>query len=88
MVMDATGKADREDPDTELRWESVRMARAKRRLVEHELTQRRTLLLLTVMLAIVAIVTALTNGPYVGGAFGGAAILPGLAVSTRRSSDR
>jgi fatty acid desaturase len=84
--MDADVEKPQHDPDTELRWERVRMARARRRLVEHELTQRRVLLALTLALALIAIVAALIGHPSLGGVFGGVALAPGAAALSRRSS--
>ena len=68
------------DPDTAMRWESVLLARAQRRLVEHELTRRRTLLLLTVLLAVAGVVLALARDPALGGLFVSGALVPGIAA--------
>jgi hypothetical protein len=72
------------DPHAELLWEDVRIARAKRELIEFELTRRRTLLRLTVALPVVGIILALIGEPYAGGAFLTGAIASGAAAIPRR----
>lgn len=76
------------DPDRELQREIVLTARAERRLVEHELTRRRTLLALTVVLPVSGVVLALLGEPYVGGAFVGGGIVSGAATVPRRSGEQ
>src|ERR1044072_8027876 len=58
-----------------LRWEAFRTERAKRRLVEQELTRQRTLLALTVALAIIGVILALIGEPYAGGGLAGSGVL-------------
>jgi hypothetical protein len=74
------------DPQQELIREVVRTARAERRLVEHELTRRRTLLVVTVVLPVAGVVLALLGDPYVGGAFVGGAVASGAAALPRRGT--
>lgn len=73
------------DPHLELLWEAVLTERAERRLVEFELTRRRTLLALTIALPIAGAVVALIGEPYAGGGLAGsAALASGAAAMARR----
>lgn len=54
------------DPQRELMREVVLTARAERRLIEHELTRRRVLLIVTVALLLAAAALALVGHPYAG----------------------
>ena len=72
------------DQRAELLWEDVRTARAKRRLLEFELTRRRTLLRLTVALPIAGVILALIGEPYAGGMLATGAIASGAAAIPRR----
>lgn len=57
-----------EDPEQALVHEMVLMARAERRLREHELTRRRTLLVLAVVLSIAGVVLTSVGHPTAGAA--------------------
>jgi len=57
-----------EDPEQALLQEAVLMARAERRLREHELTRRRTLLALAVVLSVAGVVLASVGHPTAGAA--------------------
>ena len=72
------------DPSRELEQEIVRTVRAERRLREHELTRRRVLLALTVVLPIVGIVLSSLGDPYAGTTFVGGGLLS--AVIPRSAS--
>jgi hypothetical protein len=71
--------------------EDIKRARAERRLVEHELTRRRVLLGLTVLLVLVGVVAFVLHEPMYGAGFvsGGALSCLGSAFPGGRSkSDR
>lgn len=57
-----------EDPEQALLREVVLMARAERRLREHELTRRRILLALAVVLSVAGVVLASAGHPTAGAA--------------------
>jgi hypothetical protein len=73
-------------PEAELQQEVVLTARAERRLVEHELTRRRTLLALTVVLTVVGAVLAILGEPSLGVAFGLGAVASGAGPRGRGSA--
>lgn len=75
------------DPHTELLWEDVRTKRAKRRLIEHELTRRRTLLILTVGLPIVGVILALFGEPNAGSGLVGVGFLAAGGAALARHRD-
>lgn len=60
------------DGSADLQREALLTARARRRLIEHALVERRTLLALTVVLAIVAVICAI-------GSLTAASVVAGLA---------
>lgn len=64
------------------------MARAERRLIEHELTRRRTLLALTVLLSLLAVILAAIGTPYLGGTLIGGAVAAGAATIPKRSDHK
>jgi hypothetical protein len=83
MAMAADIERRAPDPHTESLWEDVRTKRAKRRLIEHELTRRRTLLILTVGLTIVGVILALVGEPKAGSDLVGV----GVGAALRRSDE-
>lgn len=66
--MPKTFDPDSQDLEQALLRERVLMARAERRLREHELTRRRTLLILAVVLSSAGVVFASVGEPTAGGA--------------------
>ena len=68
------------DSDRDLQREILLTFRAERRLREHELTQRRVLLGLTVLLVAAAIVLAFLGHLFVGSAFAGSGFASAMAI--------
>lgn len=77
-----------QDPQAELLWEAVLIQRARRRLVEFELTRRRALLVLTLALPIAGVALVLLGEPYAGGGLAGASMLASGAAAVARREDR
>ena len=77
-----------QDPHAELLWEVVLAERAKRRLIEHELTRRRTLLVLTVLLPIVGAVLVLIGEPYAAGGLASSGVLVSGVAALQRREER
>jgi hypothetical protein len=73
------------EPDPHLSREAMLTARAKRRLIEHELTRRRTLLVVTVGSYVLGVILALKGETHAGGALVAAAVASGAAALPRRS---
>lgn len=87
-VSPAAAVVARRDPHAELLWEVLLAERAKRRLIEHELTRRRTLLVLTVLLPIVGVVLALIGEPYAAGGLAGSGVLVSGVAALQRREER
>lgn len=76
------------DSDRDTQREILLTLRAERRLREHELTQRRVLLVLTVFLVAAAIVLAFLGHLFVGSAFAGSGFASGVAAIPRGGGQR
>ncbi len=79
---------DERDLSKALREEYLKIIRARRGLVEHELTRRRTMLALTVVLSLASVVLAAIGHPLVGGGAAGGAVLSGAATVPRNRAVR
>ena len=76
------------DSDRDLQREIILTLRAERRLREHELTQRRVLLVLTVFLVLAGIALGFLGHPFVGSAFASGGFVSSVAAIPRSSGKR
>jgi hypothetical protein len=72
-----------DDSDPDLQREVLLAVRAERRLREHELTRRRVLLALTVLLVIAGVTLAFLDHPFIGSVFAGGGCASGVAAIPR-----
>jgi hypothetical protein len=86
--MAAPAERQRGDLRSQLAHEILLTARARRKLIEFELAQRRVMLALTVMFSLVALVCDITGQPLVMGAAVGCSLLSGVGAAAKRRSSR
>jgi uncharacterized membrane protein len=86
--MSRAGRRPPGDLSRELQQEIILTLRAERRLREHELTRRRTLLVLAVALSLVAVVLASVGHVHASGAIVAGGLASGAAAIPRRTPPR